>query len=324
MQTIDDYWNSCERHGLTREFSPGKMIFQVPPGMGTGGFEVWGDLKTVMAYVSDLTLESPWTGLEHTGEKYLKLSQIYSGKVSFYKRRTEIYPLKHGLNYLVNNPPISRYRRIHPETRLISAGLLYREEFFTQLPFALPGDFWETAAATLQTGLIALPQITLICEQLRSCQLSGTNLELFVGGKALEALAVTLDYIYSGGRKPDIHLSAQDRCVLDSVKDILQSDLVNPPDIQALSVRLGMNRRKLMTGFKQLYGMTIHTFLKQLRMEKAAGLLQENSMSISEIARLVGYHGDGHFQKAFKDVYGVAPGKIRKEMQTFKKPLAIQ
>lgn len=319
MQSIEDYWNSCERYGLTRELSPGKMTFRVPPGMGDGGFEVWGDTKIVMAYVCDLTLNTPWIGLEHTEEKYLKLSQFYSGKVSFYKRRNEIDPVNYGLNCLVNYPPLSRYRRIHPETRLICAGLLYREDFFARLPFALPGDFWEAAAGTLKPGLITMPKISLLCEQLRSCPLTGTNLEMFVAGKALEALAYILDYIYSGGQKQAVNLSAQDHYVLEQVKDILHSNLMNPPDIQALSVCLGMNRRKLMEGFKQLNGMTIHTYLKQLRMEKAAGLLRDDSLSISEIARLVGYYGDGHFQKAFKDIFGVTPSKIRKELQPFSK-----
>lgn len=317
MQTIDDYWKYCEQYGLIREYCPGKMIFRVPPGMGDGAFEILGDSNIVMAYVSNLTLSHPWIKLEHTGEKYLKLCQFYSGEVSFYKKRTEIHPLKHGLNYMVNNSPISMFRRIYPDTPLISAGLLYREEFFSRLSFSLPDDFWEAAAGTLIPGPVALPQISLICEQLRSCRLTGTNLELFVGGKALEALAVTLDYIYSRHRKPVIHLSAQDLSVLEQVKDILRSDLINPPNIQELSFRLGMNRRKLMAGFKQLNGMTIHSFLKRLRMEKAAGLLQENRMSVAEIARSVGYHGDGHFQKAFKDVYGTAPGQIRKEMHSF-------
>lgn len=313
MKTIEDFWDFCEQYGLTREDSPGKITFRVPPGMGSGGFEIWGNPKTVIAYVTDLTLNSPWTVLEHTREKYLRLSQFYSGEMSFYKKRNDIYPIKHGLNCLVNDPPVSGYRRIDPDTRLRSTGLLYREDFFTQSSVTLPEDYWEMAAGILRPGLVSLPQISLICDQIRSCLLTGLSLELFIRGKALEAFALTLNYIYSGGSKQALNLSIQDHFVLNQVKDILHSDLMNPPDIQALSVRLGMNRRKLMAGFKQLNGVTIHTYLKQLRMEKAAELLQEDRLSISEIARLVGYYGDGHFQKAFKDVYGVTPGKLRKK-----------
>jgi len=36
------------------------------------------------------------------------------------------------------------------------------------------------------------------------------------------------------------------------------------------------------------------------------------------MARLVGYHEDGHFQKAFRYLYGTTPSRFRKEMQNNK------
>ena len=317
MYTIEDYWNHCERYGFVREYSPGKMTFRLPPEIGVGGFEIWGNSKTAMVCLTDLTLHKPWVIFEHTGEKYLEFGQFYNGEVNYYKKRSEIYPIDHGLNYLVNYPPLSGYKKIESGIRLINIGLFYREEFFDNLPYELPVDFWETAAVVLNPDLITLPQISLICEQLRNCRLTGTNLEMFVQGKALEALSLTMEYIYTNRAKPSICLTGEDRTALARVKEIIQKNIITPPGIKELSLLLGLNQRKLMAGFKQLNGITIYTYLKHLRMEKAAELLKENDLAVSEIARLVGYHGDGHFQQAFKDIYGVTPSKIRKELQVY-------
>lgn len=43
-------------------------------------------------------------------------------------------------------------------------------------------------------------------------------------------------------------------------------------------------------------------------MTRALELLYNDELSIVEIAQAVGYYGDGYFQKAFKETYGISPG----------------
>lgn len=315
MHTIEQYWRNCELYGFIREEMPGKVCYRLPAHMGQGGFEVLGDTKTAMAVITDITLYKPWAVFECAHEKYLQFSQFYSGEANFYQKRSEIFQIEHGLNYFVNYPHLSSYKKVEANQRLVDVGLFYREGFFQSLLFELPDDFWETAARVLNPGLIPLPVIATICDQIKNCRLTGNKLNMFVYGKAHEALAITLDYIYAHKKPPPVYLSKQDRAALEQVKTILQRDITNPPRIEALSAALGMNQQKLMTGFKHLNGMTIYTYLKNIRMEHAAELLQENSMSISEISRYVGYHGDGHFQKAFKDIYSITLSGFRKELQ---------
>lgn len=42
-------------------------------------------------------------------------------------------------------------------------------------------------------------------------------------------------------------------------------------------------------------------------LQSAAELLKNSDLSITEIARDVGYYGDGYLQTAFKKCYGVTP-----------------
>ena len=50
-------------------------------------------------------------------------------------------------------------------------------------------------------------------------------------------------------------------------------------------------------------------------MGKALNLLIDSDKSISEIASIVGYHGDGHFQQAFKECYATTPSKLRSDVR---------
>ena len=314
METIEEYWENCAKNEYIREERNGKAIYRLRSHIGEGGFEIWGDPTTVMATLLDSKLHKPTTFIEHVNERYLQFSQFYTGKAEFYQKRSEVYPIELGLNYFVHRTPLFGYKKVPGGERIVDVGIFYRSKFFDTLPFDLPEDFWEVAASVLNPDVITLPPITMICEQIRNCRLEGNELKMFIYGKALEAFSITLNYIYTHRKVPPVHLSFQDKAALESIKPLLQEKLLDPPSIETLATALGMNQRKLMAGFKYLNGITIYGYLKHLRMEKAAELLREDQKNILEIARAVGYHGDGHFQSAFKEVYGTTPSKFRKEI----------
>jgi len=63
--------------------------------------------------------------------------------------------------------------------------------------------------------------------------------------------------------------------------------------------------------FKQISGVTPHTYLANLRLERARRLLAETTLPISEIASMVGYQSQSHFTKMFKSITGVTPRAYR-------------
>jgi AraC family transcriptional regulator len=67
--------------------------------------------------------------------------------------------------------------------------------------------------------------------------------------------------------------------------------------------------------FKRITGLTPHTYLANLRLERARALLLETALPISEIAATVGYQSQSHFTKAFKFVTGVTPRVFRTSSQ---------
>lgn len=63
---------------------------------------------------------------------------------------------------------------------------------------------------------------------------------------------------------------------------------------------------------KRTTGYTFAELLQKKRMEKAAALLQQTSLTILEIIRAVGYENSTHFYQLFEKAFGVSPCEYRK------------
>jgi AraC-like DNA-binding protein len=93
-------------------------------------------------------------------------------------------------------------------------------------------------------------------------------------------------------------------------KEYLISDLQNSPTIKELAKHVALNEHNLKTGFKEIYGKTIHAFVKDYKMSKARELILKREFQIAEIADQLGYTNVSHFIDAFKKKFGVTPKKF--------------
>jgi two-component system response regulator YesN len=62
---------------------------------------------------------------------------------------------------------------------------------------------------------------------------------------------------------------------------------------------------------RKFTGLPLHRYLLRYRMHTAIGLLQTTSLSVSEVAAMVGMPDVKHFSKCFKNVMGVPPSTFR-------------
>ena len=58
---------------------------------------------------------------------------------------------------------------------------------------------------------------------------------------------------------------------------------------------------------KTLTGMTPNEFIRMIRLKKAAQLIKQKAINISEVAYVVGFSNPGYFSTCFKEMYGVSP-----------------
>ena len=66
------------------------------------------------------------------------------------------------------------------------------------------------------------------------------------------------------------------------------------------------------TCFRDVYGVSVYSYIRVQKMERAAVMLRETDLQITEIAGELGYDNSSKIAKAFKDVKGVTPGEYRK------------
>ncbi len=101
--------------------------------------------------------------------------------------------------------------------------------------------------------------------------------------------------------------------IIKKIHDRLAGRMGERITIEELSRQYLMNPTTLKTAFKAVYGTSIAAHMKQHRMERAAKLLRESSMSVAEIAQAVGYDSQSKFAAAFKAYYHVLPREFRRK-----------
>jgi AraC-like DNA-binding protein len=94
---------------------------------------------------------------------------------------------------------------------------------------------------------------------------------------------------------------------MNRAREILESNLAEPPPLEELSRRVGVSQFYLSRIFSQEMRMTIPQFLRQARVQKAAGMLAAGTHNVTEAAFAVGYSSLGHFSKSFCEVMGCCP-----------------
>lgn len=89
----------------------------------------------------------------------------------------------------------------------------------------------------------------------------------------------------------------------------------NHPEIQhsikSLCLKSGISPAKLQEGFKFIYERTVSDFVRNVRLEKAAKLIRNTDLSISEIVYSVGLTSRSYFCKIFKKKYLCSPKEYK-------------
>lgn len=91
------------------------------------------------------------------------------------------------------------------------------------------------------------------------------------------------------------------------------SDYTSNPTVSELAKYCGINRTYATQLFKKEFGVTIHDFIIQYKMQRALEYLQSNH-SVEDISTLLGYSDYTSFSHAFKKFYGYTPSKYKQNI----------
>ncbi|MDE5996756.1 MAG: response regulator, partial [Muribaculaceae bacterium] len=87
------------------------------------------------------------------------------------------------------------------------------------------------------------------------------------------------------------------------------SDNIDSPklSVEELSDYIGMSRVQLYKKIKQITGKTPIEFIRVIRLKRAAQLLRESQLNVSEVAYKTGFNSPKVFSKYFKEEFGILP-----------------
>jgi AraC-like DNA-binding protein len=89
-----------------------------------------------------------------------------------------------------------------------------------------------------------------------------------------------------------------------------------PWTVESLAAAVALSRSGFAARFSAQVGDPPLEYLARWRMTKAAQLLRESKLSLSEVAEHTGYQSEASFNRAFKRWEGIAPGAYRRERRT--------
>lgn len=81
--------------------------------------------------------------------------------------------------------------------------------------------------------------------------------------------------------------------------------------VAELAEHAGLSTRQLLRMFAQTLGEGPAHYHRRLRLEHARGLLRNTGISVTEVASAVGFESLAHFCRAYRQQYGLSPGRDR-------------
>ena len=82
--------------------------------------------------------------------------------------------------------------------------------------------------------------------------------------------------------------------------------------VNELSLKMRMSRSQLHRKLKLITNHSVSQFIREIRLKKAKELLEQEKLTVSEIAYNVGFGSPSYFIKCFHDRFGFAPGEYLK------------
>ena len=80
-------------------------------------------------------------------------------------------------------------------------------------------------------------------------------------------------------------------------------------NVEALSDAVGVSRSQLHRRVKEITGISVGEFVRNLRLQQAARLLEKGDTTIAQVTYATGFSNPTHFSTAFKKHFGISPSE---------------
>jgi AraC-like DNA-binding protein len=100
--------------------------------------------------------------------------------------------------------------------------------------------------------------------------------------------------------------------IVEKAKCLMESNVYGTLNLSNISEQIGISSSRLNEIFKTYTGMTPYQFYIHIKIHKAEGLLEQENVSVKEVAFKMGFEDPYYFSRLFKNKTGVAPSVWKK------------
>lgn len=107
-----------------------------------------------------------------------------------------------------------------------------------------------------------------------------------------------------------VELKGNDAQLMEKIMKTVNERLSDSDfNVEALAAEVGLSRVQLHRRVKEMTGITIGEFIRNLRMQQAARLFEQGDVTVSQVTYAVGMVNPNHFAAAFKKYFGLTPSE---------------
>ena len=109
-------------------------------------------------------------------------------------------------------------------------------------------------------------------------------------------------------------LSESDQRLLKEVNEAIEQHMIDSDfNVTTLQETIGIGGKQLYRKLKSMTGMTPVEYIRDMRMKKAALMLNKGKFSVSEVMYTVGFSNSSYFSKCFSKAFGMTPTEYMKK-----------
>lgn len=288
------------------------------PLIGRGFEEIHRIDAGLCVYFSEAFITNDWMVTVKSHENGVRLRLAFAGRAD-YQSGNEVTGVTDDCSFIIQPAGARVVASFHGGTEYRFCTLSISEQYLrgslglsdSELPRILTSQ-WRGRRSALGSFPVSRDS--------RACALRFFNIRSRGVWRDIEIRSITLDLLRlllhdlqrpAASAITSVRLRPDERSKLFEIREMIHKEPTKPRTIEQLCEATGLNRNKLHFGFKRLFGMSVHEYYTNRRLQLALELLRTTRLTIGDIAFRMGYSEPTNFAAAFRKRFSMTPNQAR-------------
>ena len=114
----------------------------------------------------------------------------------------------------------------------------------------------------------------------------------------------------------DKQVKGNDEALMERIMKVVNAHLDDSDfNVDTMTKEVGISRAQLHRKMKEMTGLPVSEFIRNIRLEQAVRLLEEQKINVTQVAYAVGFSNLAHFSPVFRKQFGISPTEYMEQKQ---------